>query len=74
MSLAEKSTEGFRQGGEGNNSEHHFRKILLQCGLKKEAEKRGLQKHLFSYFRTKAWTKVVPEKVGWDTKKNAVKE
>lgn len=54
MSLAEKSTEGFRQGGEGNNSEHHFRKILLQCGLKKEAEKRGLQKHLFSYFRTKA--------------------
>lgn len=38
--------------GRAIHSEHNFRQILLQGGLKREAEKGGLQKHLFSYFRT----------------------
>lgn len=59
--------------GRAIHSEHNFRQILLQCGLKREAEKGGLQKHLFSYFRTKTGTNMAPERVGWVTN-NAVKK
>ena len=37
-----------------------------------EAEERGLQKQLFSYFKTRVRTIMVPESVGWDTR-NVVK-
>ena len=59
--------------GRAIHSEHNFRQMLQQCGLKREAEKGGLQKHLFSYFRTKTGTNMAPERVGWVTN-NAVKK